>query len=156
MPSFLFHLCPLSRFRLRLPLPCLALGDQHLRDLLMQAREHSHTHRSTGDEMPLQSLRGRLAILGRLGDGSQQGRLNEAEIEIRDALRNTDIGKVRRPRMGRRFAGLHADIRSDSLVCASGRLVYSFTGSRGHAWPRGSTAPCLRDAAVERKAAETM
>ena len=63
------HTYPFSRLRLRPHLPRLAQANEHMLNLLMQPRQHLYAHRHAGDERAVQSLRRRLAILCRLGDG---------------------------------------------------------------------------------------
>ena len=71
----------------------------------MQPRQHIHAHGHPGDEVSVQAFRRNLAILRRFGNGHEQRRLNEPEIDIGNPLGHPDIRVVRRARMGRRALG---------------------------------------------------
>lgn len=71
---------------------------------------------ATGAKVAIETFRGRLAVLRRLGNGGQQRRLNEAEVEVRDALRHTDIGIVHRTWMCRRARGLQPNVERNGGI----------------------------------------
>ena len=82
----------------------------------MQPGQHIHAHRHAGDEGTVQSFWRDLAILSGPGDGGEQSRRNEAEIELCDALGHADVCIVRGARMRRGLARFQSIVQRDGLV----------------------------------------
>ncbi len=75
----------------------------------MQPHKHVHAHRHAGDELAIDRFRGRLAVFRCLRNGPEQRGLDEAEIDIGDALRRADVAVIRRQ------ANASSDTRIPSL-----------------------------------------
>src|SRR6478672_10938754 len=82
----------------------------------MQPGQHVYAHRHASDKRAVEAFRCGLAVFGCLRDRTEQGRLDEPEIDISDALRDSDVGVIRCARMRRGLTWLQTHVQRNGLV----------------------------------------